>query len=268
MTGFLANKRALILGVANARSIAWALARAMHEQGCEIALGYQNDKLKSRVEKLAPECDCKLIAPCDASDDAQIAELFEQVGDAWGELDILVHSMAFAPREALEGDFTQNTDREAFRTAHEISAYTLIALARAARPLMVGRNGAILTLSYLGSQRVVPNYNIMGVAKAALEAEVRYLAHSLGPEGVRVNAVSAGPIATLAASGISGFRGMLNHVASHSPLRRNVTAEEVGNVGAFLCSDLAGGVTGETIYVDCGFNTCGLTSPPDKPATE
>lgn len=260
MSGFLKNKRAFILGVANARSIAWALAQAMHRQGCEIALGYQNEKLRSRAEKLAPECDCELLLPCDVSDDAQIKDVFKRLGKTWDGLDILVHSMAYAPREALDGDFTSNTSREAFRTAHDISAYSLIALAREARPLMAGRDSAVLTLSYLGSRRVVPNYNVMGVAKAALEAEVRYLAHSLGADGIRVNAVSAGPIATLAASGIAGFRSMLEHVALNSPLQRNVTSEEVGNVGAFLCSDLAGGVTGEIVYVDCGFNTRGISA--------
>lgn len=254
MSGFLANKRALILGVANQRSIAWAVARAIREQGGEIALTYQNDKLKSRAEKLAPECGCEIILPCDVSDDAQIKQLFERLSETWDGFDILIHSLAFAPREALAGDFTQNTDRAAFQIAHDVSAYSLIALAREARPLMQGRNGAILTLSYLGSRSVVPNYNVMGVAKAALEAEVRYLAHSLGEGGTRVNAVSAGPIATLAASGIAGFRSMLDYVARNSFLKRNVTAEEVGNVGAFLCSDLASGITGETIYVDCGFN--------------
>ena len=258
--GFLKGKRALVVGVANQRSIAWNIAKAIHNQGGELALTYQNDKLLTRVEKLAPECHCDTILPCDVSDDAQIEQLFASLGKKWDSLDILVHSVAYAPRESLEGDFTQNTDRAAFHTAHDISAYSLIALARSARPLMAkSGNAAILTLSYLGSERVVPNYNIMGVAKAALEAEVRYLAHSLGGDGIRANAVSAGPIATLAASGIAGFRSMLDYVARNSPLKRNVTAEEVGNVGAFLCSDLASAVTGETVYVDCGFNMRSMT---------
>ena len=258
MSGFLENKRAVVLGAAGNRSIAWGLARAMRRQGCDIALTYQNEKLKGRVEKLAPQCDCELVLPCDVADDAQIDALFERLGAAWGGVDIVVHSLAFAPRETLAGDFTENTSREGFRIAHDVSTYSLVAVARAARPLMRGRNGALLTVSYLGGGRVVPNYNVMGLAKAGLEAGVRYLADSLGGDGVRVNAVSAGPIATLAAAGIADFRSMLEHTARNSPLKRNVTIDAVGNVGAFLCSDLAAGVTGEVVYVDCRFNVMGM----------
>ena len=259
MSGFLHDKKALILGVASRRSIAWGIAQAMHGQGCDIALSYQNDKLKGRVEKLAPDCGCELVLPCDVADDRQIEQMFGQLGDAWGGVDIVVHSLAFAPRESLDGDFTENTSREGFHTAHDVSAYSLIGIARAARPLMRERRGAILTMSYLGSERVIPNYNVMGVAKASLEASVRYLAGSLGADGIRVNAVSPGPIATLAAAGIAGFRGMLDHTMRNSMLGRNVSIEEVGNVGAFLCSDLASGITGEVVYVDCGFHLRGMT---------
>lgn len=260
MNGFLQNKKALILGVASQRSIGWGLAKAMRAQGCDIALSYQNDKLKGRVEKLAPECDCEIILPCDVADDTQINELFKRLGEVWDGIDIVVHSLAFAPREALDGDFAENTLRDAFHTAHDISAYSLIAVARAARPLMRERQGAILTVSYLGSERVIPNYNVMGVAKASLEAGVRYLAGSLGADGIRVNAVSPGPIATLAASGIAGFRSMLDYTARNSMLGRNINIEEVGNVGAFLCSDLASGITGEVIYVDGGFHLRSMTA--------
>ncbi len=256
--GFLDGKRALITGVASSRSIAWGLARAMHREGAEIALTYQNDKLKPRVARLADECGCKVVLPCDVGSDAQLEELFEQLAQRWQRLDVLVHSIAFAPRETLAGDFVDGTDRAGFNAAHEISSYSLTALAARARALMTA-GGAILTLTYLGAVRTVPNYNVMGLAKASLEANVRYLAASLGPGGIRVNAVSAGPIRTLAAAGIGNFRKMLDHVAANAPLRKNVTAEEVGNVGAFLCSDLAAGVTGEVVYVDAGFNVVGMT---------
>ena len=258
--GFLGGKRALITGVAGNRSIAWGLARAMHREGAEIALTYQNDKLKPRVEDLAGECDCKTVLPCDVSSDEQIRVLFDRLAQHWPQLDILVHSIAFAPRETLEGDFITGTSREGFNTAHEISSYSLTALAANARPMM-STGGAILTLTYLGAERAVPNYNVMGLAKASLEANVRYLASSLGPDGIRVNAVSAGPIRTLAASGIGGFRKMLDHVATNAPLRKNVSTEDVGNAGAFLCSDLAAGITGEIVHVDAGFSTVGKTGP-------
>jgi len=257
--GFLAGKRALIIGIASQRSIANGIAEAMRREGAELAFTYQNDKLKSRVEEAAAEYGSNIVIPLDVAEDAQIANCFEELGKHWSDgFDILVHSAAFAPREALEGGYLDNLNRENFRIALDISAYSLSAVAQAARPLMKGRNGAIITLSYLGAERALPNYNVMGVAKAALEASVRYLALNLGPEGTRVNAISAGPIKTLAASGVGNLRGMLAHVAEQAPLRRNVTIEDVGNVAAFLCSDLASGVTGEITYVDAGYNILGM----------
>ncbi len=253
--GFLDGKRALIVGVASNRSIAYGIARAMHREGAELAFTYQNDRLKPRVEKFAAEFGSDLVLPCDVASDEQIEAVFEHLGQRWDGLDILVHSVAFAPRELLEGDFLEHITRDGFRIAHEISSYSLAALAKAARPLMRGRNGAILTLSYLGAERAMPSYNVMGLAKASLEANVRYLAFTLGPEGTRVNAVSAGPIRTLAASGIGDFRKLQDEVAKYAPLRRNVTIDEVGNTAAFLCSDLASGITGEITYVDAGYNT-------------
>ncbi|WP_006787759.1 enoyl-ACP reductase FabI [Thiorhodospira sibirica] len=255
---FLDKKRALIVGVASNRSIAFGLAKAMQREGAELAFTYQNDRLKERVEKLAAECGSNLVLPCNVENDAEIETVFAQLGKSWDGLDILVHSVAFAPKEELEGDFLQNISREGFKIAHDISSYSLAALAKAARPMMQGRHGSILTLSYLGAMRSMPNYNVMGLAKASLEANVRYLAYTLGPEGIRVNAVSAGPIRTLAAAGIGDFRKILDHVENNAPLRRNVTIEDVGNAGAFLCSDLASGITGEILYVDAGYNTIGL----------
>ena len=255
--GFLAGKKALIVGVASNRSIAWGIAQAMRREGADIALTFQNDKLKGRVEKLALELGSEIVLPCDVADDDQIAAVFEALAERWDGLDILVHSVAFAPREALEGSYIDSVTRENFLTAHEISAYSFTALAKAARPLMQGRNGALLTLSYLGAVRALPNYNVMGVAKASLEANVRYMAYSLGPEGIRVNAISAGPIRTLAASGIGNFRKLLDYAERNSPLRRNVTIEEVGNAAAFLCSDLASGITGDVLYVDAGYHVTG-----------
>jgi len=258
--GFLQGKRALITGIASERSIASGIAEAMHREGAELAFTYQNDKLKSRVEKAAEEYGSKIVIPLDVTDDAQIAACFEELGEHWSDgFDIVVHAIAFAPREAITGQFLDGLTRENFALAHDISAYSLAALAKAARPAMQGRNGAILTLSYLGAERALQNYNVMGVAKASLEATVRYLALNLGPEGIRVNAVSAGPIKTLAAAGIGGFRKILGHVEQYAPLRRTVTIEDVGNVGAFLCSDLAAGVTGEVTYVDSGYNILGMT---------
>ncbi len=257
--GFLQGKRALIVGIASNRSIAWGIAEAMHREGAELAFTYQNEKLKPRVEKIAAECGSNIVLPCDVVDDSQIEDVFEQLGKHWDGLDSIVHSVAFAPKEQLEGDYLDNATREGFSTAHDISCYSLTALAKGGRRMMQGRNGSILTLSYLGAIRAVPNYNIMGLAKASLEANVRYLSYSLGPEGTRVNAISAGPIRTLAAAGISDFRKMLDHVASNAPLRRNVTIQEVGNAAAFLCSDLASGITGEITYVDSGFNTIGMS---------
>lgn len=255
--GMLQGKRALITGVASNRSIAWGIAQAMHREGAELAFTYQNDKLKERVETFAAELGSTITLPCELTDDTQIANVIQHLGSVWGGLDILVHSAAFAPREMLEGSYLDNLNREGFLMAHDISSYSFAALAKAARPIMQGRNAAMLTLSYIGAVVAMPNYNVMGVAKASLEANVRYMAAGLGPEGIRVNAVSAGPIRTLAASGIKGLKGFLSQVEQHAPLRRNVTIDEVGNVAAFLCSDLASAVTGEITYVDCGYNIVG-----------
>lgn len=255
--GMLEGKRALITGVASNRSIAWGIAQAMRREGAELAFTYQNEKLRERVEEFAAELGSKITLPCELTDDAQIGEVFKQLSTTWDGLDILIHSAAFAPREMLEGNYLDNLNREGFLLAHDISSYSFAALAKAARPMMQGRKAAMLTLSYIGAVVAMPNYNVMGVAKASLEANVRYMASSLGPEGIRVNAVSAGPIRTLAASGIKGLKGFLSQVEQHAPLRRNVTIEEVGNVAAFLCSDLASAVTGEITYVDCGYNIVG-----------
>ena len=257
--GFLQGKRALIVGVASSRSIAWGIAQAMHREGAELAFTYQNEKLQSRVENAASECGSQIVLPCDLADDGQIEAAFAALGERWDGIDIIVHSAAYAPREELEGDYVASTTRQGFLTAHEISSYSFTALAKAGRAMMAGRNGALRTLSYLGAERAVPNYTVMGRAKASREANVRYMAQSLGPEGIRVNAISAGPIKTLAAAGISDFRKMLEHVAQQSPLKRNVTIEEVGNAGAFLCSDLASGISGEILYVDGGYNTVGMS---------
>ena len=257
--GFLHGKRALITGVLNHRSIAWGIASAMHREGAELAFTYVNDKLKDRVDEAATAFDSNIVLPCDVADDAQIEALFPALAQHWDGFDILVHSIGFAPREALAGEFLDGLTREGFHIAHDISSYSLAALARAARPLMKGRNGSILTLTYLGAERALASYNVMGLAKASLESNVRYLAYNLGPEGTRVNAISAGPIRTLAASGVANLRKMLDHVAEKAPLRRNVSIDEVGNVGAFLCSDLASGITGEITYVDAGYNILGMT---------
>ncbi len=256
--GFLAGKKALIVGVASNRSIAWGIAKAMHREGAELAFTYQNDKLRGRVERVAEECGSSITLPCDVASDEQIESVFSALGQHWDGLDILVHSVGFAPREQLQGDYLDAVTREGYQIAHDISAYSFAALAKAARPMMRGRNGALLTLSYLGAVRAVPFYNVMGLAKASLEANVRYMASSLGPEGIRVNAISAGPIKTLAAAGISNFRKMLEHVETTAPLRKTVSTEEVGNVAAFLCSDLASGITGEITYVDAGYSILGM----------
>jgi enoyl-[acyl-carrier protein] reductase I len=256
--GFMQNKRALIVGVASNRSIAYGIAEAMAREGAEIALTYQNDKLKERVQKLADELGAKIVLPCDVVSDEQIDTMFAELGQHWDGLDTIVHSVAFAPREALEGDYLNSVTRENFRVAHDVSSYSFAALAKGGRKLLAGRNGALLTLTYLGAERAMPNYNVMGLAKASLEANVRYMAASLGPEGIRVNAVSAGAIRTLAASGIANFREMLAKGEQAAPLRKNVTIEEVGNAAAFLCSDLASGITGEILYVDGGYNIVGL----------
>ncbi|MEH6566518.1 MAG: enoyl-ACP reductase FabI [Halopseudomonas sp.] len=254
--GFLSGKRVLIVGVASKLSIASGIAAAMHREGAELAFTYQNEKLKARVEEFAAGWGSgpELCFPCDVANDAEIEQVFAELGKKWDGLDCIVHSVGFAPGDQLDGNFAEVTTREGFRIAHDISAYSFVALAKAGREMMKGRNGSLLTLSYLGAERTMPNYNVMGMAKASLEAGVRYLATSLGPEGTRVNAISAGPIRTLAASGIKSFRKMLSHNAAQTPLRRNVTIDEVGNVGAFLCSDLASGMSGEITYVDGGFN--------------
>lgn len=256
--GFLAGKRILITGLLSNRSIAYGVARAMHREGAELAFTYQNERFVDRVAKLAQDFGSSLILPCDVANDDEITALFTELGKSWDGLDGLVHSIAYAPSDALEGDFLEKFSREAFRVAHEVSSYSFPALVRAARPLMEGRNGSVLTMSYLGAVRTMPNYNIMGLAKASLEASVRYLAVSLGPKGIRANGISAGPIKTLAASGIGSFGKLLSYNEKHAPLRRNVTIDEVGNAAAFLCSDLASGVTGEIMYVDGGFNTTAL----------
>ena len=253
--GFLTEKRILITGLLSNRSIAYGIAKAMHREGAELAFTFQGEGVRDRVEKLAAEFGSDLILPCDVASDIQISECFDSLGKRWDSLDGIVHSIAFAPREALSGDYLESVDREAFRIAHDVSSYSFAALAKAGMPLMQGRNASLLTLTYLGAVRVMPNYNVMGLAKASLEANVRFMASSLGPKGIRVNAISAGPIKTLAAAGIGDFGKLLNYTEKVAPLRRNVSTGEVGNVAAFLCSDLASGITGEITYVDAGFNT-------------
>jgi enoyl-[acyl-carrier protein] reductase I len=258
--GFMQGKRVLIVGLASNRSIAYGIARAMYREGAELAFTFQNEKLQSRVETMAAECESNIVLELDVAKDEHIEYVFTELAKHWDGLDCIVHSVAFAPREALDGDFVNATTRENFQIAHDISAYSFVALAKAGRAMMAGRNGSLLTLTYLGSERAIPNYNVMGVAKASLEATVRYMAVALGEEGTRVNAVSAGPIKTLAAAGINNFKSMLSKAADTAPLKRNVTIDEVGNVAAFLCSDLASGVTGEVTYVDCGYNIAGLAA--------
>jgi len=239
--------------------IAWGIASAMHAQGAEIAFTYQNDKLKPRVEKAAGETGGGPVFPCDVADDAQIDAVFDGLSKQWDGLDIIVHAVAFAPREQLQGTYLDAVTREGFQAAHDISSYSFAALAKSGRSMMQGRNGALITLSYLGALRSMPGYNVMGVAKASLEANVRYLAQSLGSDGIRVNGISAGPIRTLAAAGISDFKRMLEFCEQATPLGRGVSIDEVGNTAAFLCSDLASGITGEIVYVDGGFNTVGIS---------
>ncbi len=258
--GFLQDRKILVTGMLSNRSIAYGIARACHREGAVLAFTYQGERVEDRVRDLAREFDSNLVFACDVADDAQIDALFTALGSAWGGLDGLVHSIAFAPREALAGDYLDTVDREAFRIAHDVSSYSFAALAKAARPLLVGRDAALLTLSYLGAERSMLNYNIMGLAKASLEANVRYMAQSLGPQGVRVNAISAGPIKTLAAAGIGGFGKILAFNEKNAPLRRNVTIAEVGNAAAFLLSPLASGITAEVLYVDAGFNTTTVAS--------
>lgn len=252
--GFLTGKRALIVGVASKLSIASGVAEAMHQQGAELAFTYQNDKLKARVTEFAAGWDSSIVLPCEVADDASIEQLFIDLKQHWDRFDILVHSVAYAPGGQLEGDYLDCVTREGFRIAHDISSYSFAALAKAALPMMIERKGSLLTMSYLGAERTIPNYNVMGIAKASLEANVRYMASSLGPRGIRVNGISAGPIRTLAASGIKSFRKMLDYNEKVTPMRANVTIEEVGNASAFLCSDLASGITGEILHVDAGFH--------------
>lgn len=252
--GFLADRRLLITGVLSNRSIAYGVARACHREGATLAFTYVNEELKDRVVKIAAEFGNCPVLPCDVSSDEQVAALFDRLGSEWSGLDGLLHSIAFAPREALAGDYLEGMSRSAFATAHDISSYSFAALAKGARPLLAGRNASLLTLSYLGAVRAVANYNVMGLAKASLEANVRYLAAALGPEGTRVNAISAGPIKTLAAAGIGGFSKILQFVQQTAPLRRNVTIDEVGNVAAFYFSSLSSAITGEVTYVDAGFS--------------
>jgi len=256
--GFLANKRILITGMISTRSIAYGIAQAMHREGAELAFTYQGERVHDRVLKLAEEFGSTLVFQCDVASDDDINQLFIELNKHWDSLDGFVHAIAFAPREALDGEFLDGFNRESFRIAHDISAYSFPALAKAALPMMQGRNAAILTLSYLGAIRTMPHYNVMGMAKASLEASVRYLAMQLGRQGIRANGISAGPIRTLAAAGIGDFGKLLSYHEKHAPLKRNVSIEEVGNVAAFLCSDLASGVTGEITYVDAGFNTTSL----------
>ena len=251
--GFLEGKKVLILGLLSDRSIAYGIAAAMKKQGAELAFTYQMEKHQGRVEKLAANFDSNLVLPCDVSNDDHIVDLFPKLSAFWNKFDILVHSIAFVPKEALDGDFVQATTRENFKIAHDVSSYSFTALAKEALPYL-NNNASLLTVSYLGAERTMPNYNVMGLAKASLEANVRYMSHSLGDKGIRVNAVSAGPIKTLAASGIANFDKMIGYNEKHAALKRNVTIDEVGNAAAFLCSDLASGITGEITYVDGGLN--------------
>ena len=258
--GMLDGKRFIIFGIASKRSIAWGIAEAMHREGATLAFTYQNDRLKDRVVDMAAACDSTLVLPCDVAEDAQIDELMSNVKAQWSDgFDGLVHAVAFAPREALDGDFLNSVSRESFRIAHDISSYSFAAVAKAARS-QLRTGGSLITLSYLGAVRAMPNYNVMGLAKASLEANTRFMASSLGPDGIRVNAISAGPIKTLAAAGIGDFKKLLGHVSSVSPMRENTTIEQVGNTAAFLASPLASGITGQIIYVDGGFN---IVAMPD-----
>src|SRR4051812_942296 len=253
----LEGKRAAIFGVANDRSIAWAISEAFHAEGAELAFTFAGEMLEKRVRPLAEGIGAKIILPCDVTKDEEVEKVFARLKQEWGGLDILVHAIAFANKEDLSNPYVQ-TSRAGFHLAMDVSAYSMVALARYAAPLMEGRHGSMLTLTYMGAEKVIPNYNVMGVAKAALEASVRYLAHDLGPKGIRVNAISAGPINTLSARGVKNMGSLLSYVGEKSPLKRNVTAAEVGSTALFLVSDLSSGITGETIYVDCGYNIMGI----------
>ncbi len=258
--GFLKGKKALIFGLISNRSIAYGIAKAFHAQGAELAFTYQNEKFKDRIAGMAAEFDSDLIFPCDVASDEEINNVFTNLKQKWDKIDCLIHSVAYAPADQIAGDYIDNATREGFKIAHDISAYSLVAIAKAALPMMLETNGSILTLSYLGAEKAVPNYNVMGIAKASLEASVRYLASSLGSRGIRVNAISAGPIKTLAASGIKDFRKLQSSYAEVTPLKRNITADEVGNAAAFLCSELASGITGEVVHVDAGYHAVGMTN--------
>ena len=263
--GFLSGKRALIVGLATDRSIAWGIAQSMHAQGAEVAFAHI-ERMTERVVPLARQLGSDITFVMDVASDEEISKGFAYLKSRWDGFDILVHAVAFAPREALTGNFIDATTRDGFRVAHDISSYSLTALARATLPFMQGRAGAMLTLSYLGAMRSIPGYNVMGLAKASLEANVRFLAADMGAQGIRVNAISAGPIKTLSAAGIPGLRKMLSHVAATAPIKRNVTIDDVGNAAAFLCSDLAAGISGEVLYVDGGYHTVGMSFPSDDGA--
>lgn len=258
--GFLTGKKALIFGLISNRSIAYGIAKAFHAQGAELAFTYQNEKFKDRISAMAAEFGSSLIFPCDVASDDEINNVFSSLKQHWDKIDCLIHSIAFAPADQIAGDYIENASREGFKIAHDISAYSLVAISKAALPMMLDTQGSILTLSYYGAEKAVPNYNVMGIAKASLEASVRYLAASLGPRGIRVNAISAGPIKTLAAAGIKDFRKLQNSYAEVTPLKRNITADEVGNAAAFLCSELASGITGEVVHVDAGYHAVGMTN--------
>jgi enoyl-[acyl-carrier protein] reductase I len=264
---FLSGKKILVTGLLSNRSIAYGIAQAARREGAELAFTYVGDRFKARVTDLARQFGSDLVLPCDVASDAQIEELFASLRKRWDGLDGLVHAIGFAPREAIAGEFLDGLSREAFRIAHDISSYSFPALAKAALPMMAGRKGSMLTLTYLGADRQIPHYNTMGLAKASLEASVRYLAANLGPKGIRVNGISAGPIKTLAAAGIAGFGKILKHVETFAPLRRNVSIEDVGNAAAFLLSDLAAGITAEILYVDGGFNVVAVTIADENGAS-
>lgn len=256
--GFLTDKRCLIVGLASKRSIAWGIAQAMAREGASTAFTYQNDKLKERVEQMADRLGSDICLPLDVAEDREIDAMFASLKKRWDTVDVIVHSVAFAPRDQLAGTYLESVTREGFAVAHDISSYSFAALAKAGRD-MLPAGGALLTLSYLGALRSLPSYNVMGPAKASLEANVRFMAAELGPAGIRVNGISAGPIKTLASAGVSGIRKMLQHVRSTAPLRRNITIEDVGNAAAFMCSDLASAITGEILYVDAGYSTVGMS---------
>ena len=255
--GMLDGKRILVIGVASKRSIAWGIAQSMHREGATLAFTYQNDRLKDRVVDMAAECNSTITLPCDVGEDEQIDALMSSLKSEWGTFDGFVHAVAFAPREALDGDYLDSIDREAFRIAHDVSSYSFAALAKAARPIL-NKGSSLITLSYLGAVRAMPNYNVMGLAKASLEANTRFMANSLGQNGIRVNAISAGPIKTLAAAGIGNFKKLLGHVANVAPLKENTTIEQVGNTAAFLASPMSSGITGQIIYVDGGYNVVAM----------